>query len=112
MLSRDGAVLFACCVDSVLAFSTTTGEQLYALQHPARVTSVCLHPEDDSLLYTGAADGHVMRWDLTSGTEAQRWLLDSPVESLVVDGADLGRLCWVWGSPAFLDMPGTAAQHF
>ncbi|KAL4433604.1 hypothetical protein ABPG75_000045 [Micractinium tetrahymenae] len=96
IVTRDGALVLACCVDSVLALSTATGEQLYALQHSAPVTALCAHPEEDSLLYTGTAAGHIILWDLTTGTEAQRWQLDSPVESLVVGGAESAFVSCHW----------------
>ena len=84
LLSRDGSLLFVCCVDSVVAYSTGNGEQAFTLQHAAPATALSLHPTDDSRLYSGSKDGLVMLWDLATGTEVQRWRVDSPVESLVV----------------------------
>lgn len=91
ILTRDGAVVLACCVDSVLAFSAASGNQLYALQHGSPVTALCAHPKDDTLLYSSTVGGDIILWDLTTGTEAQRWQLDSPVESLVVSDAESGE---------------------
>lgn len=91
LVTRDGELVLACCVDSVLAFSASSGEQLYALQHSAPVTTLCAHPQDDTLLYSSTASGHIILWDLTTGAEAQRWQLDSPVESMVVGDANLGE---------------------
>lgn len=90
-MTHDGALVLACCVDSVLAFSSASGEQLYALQHSAPVTALCAHPQDDALVYSSTAVGHIILWDLTSGNEVQRWQLDNPVESLVVDDAQTGE---------------------
>ena len=84
LLSRDGSLLFVCCVDSVVAYSTGTGEQAFTLQHAAAATALSLHPTDDSRLYSGSKDGLVTLWDLPTGTEVQRWRVESPVESLVV----------------------------
>ncbi|KAL4450611.1 hypothetical protein ABPG77_000967 [Micractinium sp. CCAP 211/92] len=96
ILTRDGAVVLACCVDSVLAFSAASGDQLYALQHGSPVTALCAHPKDDTLLYSSTVGGDIILWDLTTGTEAQRWQVDSPVESLVVGDADTAYVSCHW----------------
>lgn len=84
LLSGDGQLLLVACVDSVLAFATGTGEQVFRLQHAAPVTALCLDPRDDARLFTGCKDGQLTLWDLTTGTAAQRWPVGSPVESVVV----------------------------
>ena len=84
VLSRDGRLLFACCQDAVLAFSTSSGDLLFKLQHPDVVTAAALDPLHDSRLYTACSDGSVGLWDLSTGSAVQWWSAGFPVESMVV----------------------------
>ncbi|KAI7840770.1 hypothetical protein COHA_005584 [Chlorella ohadii] len=84
LLSQDGSLLFVCNVDAVVAFATSTGEQVARLQHAARVTAVCLHPRDSLLLYSGSSDGRITLWDLSTGAHVRLWHVGSPIESLAV----------------------------
>ena len=101
VLTRDGSLLLVCCVDSVLAFSTVTGEQLYRLQHAVLVTALCLHPHDDVRLYTACSDGQLAMWDLATGSIVQTWELDSHIESLAVGdaGCNAGQHACGAGAP-------------
>ena len=68
----------ACCLSAAWTAWWPT------LQHAAAATALSLHPTDDARLYSGSKDGLVTLWDLPTGTEVQRWRVESPVESLVV----------------------------
>lgn len=68
-----------------MAYATSTGEQVWRLQHGAPVTTICLHPQDGSLLLSGSIDGHVTLWDLATGAPVRQWRVGSPIESLAVD---------------------------
>ena len=92
VLSRDGRLLFACCQDAVLAFSTSSGDLLFRLQHPAVVTAAAPDPLRDSRLYTACSDGRVGLWDLSTGSAVQWWSAGCPVESMVVGDNGEGSL--------------------
>lgn len=87
LLSQDGSLLFVCNVDAVVAYATSTGEQVARLQHAARVTAICLHPRDSLLLFTASIDGRITLWDLSTGAPAHLWDVGSPIESLAVSPA-------------------------
>ena len=68
-----------------MGYATSTGEQVWQLQHDAPVTTMCLHPRDGSLLFSGSTNGQLTLWDLATGAPVRRWQVGSPIESLVVD---------------------------
>jgi WD40 repeat protein len=87
LLSQDGSLLFVSNVDAVVAYATSTGEQVARLQHAARVTAVSLHPCDSLLLFSGSSDGRITLWDLSTGAPVRLWHVGSPIESLAVSQA-------------------------
>uniref|UniRef100_A0A667ZU48 WD repeat domain 43 n=1 Tax=Myripristis murdjan TaxID=586833 RepID=A0A667ZU48_9TELE len=88
---------------SVLIYSTAKGALHCTLDggHSGGVNSVQWHPED-SLLYSGSADTHIIEWDLQTGKTRCKWKADrAAVTSLCVspDGKLLlsaGHIIKMW----------------
>lgn len=68
--SSCGRYLASCSTDArTIIWSTSTGAAVAALEHPARApVRVCAFSPDARCLLSGASDGTVAIWDVTSKT--------------------------------------------
>ena len=90
VFSSDGDTILLACGGAIMAYSTSTAELLYTLQHAAEVASLCAHPVEPALLFSATRDGTLTLWDLDSGLAARQWTLYSAIEGLVVTAAFTG----------------------
>ena len=79
-----GAQILASVTDSsVRAWDTRTGELLYELrEHKGDAFVLECHPTDSRIAISGAYDGTISMWDLSTGMKLARW---APREPLLTD---------------------------